>query len=75
MRQRYKLVVHFGSYAVGAEERMYLESKIKGGAAGGGYAQVLPMEDINLHFTGDMHAITSANAFSAFVVKFTPSAP
>ena len=34
---------------------------IKGGAAGGGYAQVLPMEDINLHFTGDMHAITTAN--------------
>ena len=34
---------------------------IKGGAAGGGYAQVLPMEDINLHFTGDMHAITYAN--------------
>lgn len=34
---------------------------IKGGAAGGGYAQVLPMEDINLHFTGDLHAITSAN--------------
>ena len=34
---------------------------VKGGAAGGGYAQVLPMEDINLHFTGDMHAITSAN--------------
>ena len=34
---------------------------IKGGAAGGGYAQVLPMEDINLHFTGDMHAITAAN--------------
>ncbi len=34
---------------------------IKGGAAGGGYAQVIPMEDINLHFTGDMHAITSAN--------------
>jgi len=34
---------------------------MKGGAAGGGYAQVLPMEDINLHFTGDMHAITSAN--------------
>ncbi|ASZ07683.1 formate--tetrahydrofolate ligase [Enterococcus thailandicus] len=41
---------------------------IKGGAAGGGYAQVLPMEDINLHFTGDMHAITSANnALSAFL--------
>ena len=34
---------------------------IKGGAAGGGYAQVFPMEDINLHFTGDMHAITAAN--------------
>lgn len=34
---------------------------IKGGATGGGYAQVLPMEDINLHFTGDMHAITAAN--------------
>lgn len=34
---------------------------IKGGAAGGGYSQVLPMEEINLHFTGDMHAITSAN--------------
>ena len=41
---------------------------IKGGAAGGGYAQVLPMEDINLHFTGDMHAITSANnALSAIL--------
>ncbi len=34
---------------------------IKGGAAGGGYAQIVPMSDINLHFTGDMHAITSAN--------------
>lgn len=34
---------------------------IKGGAAGGGYAQVIPMEDINLHFTGDLHAITAAN--------------
>ena len=34
---------------------------IKGGATGGGYSQVLPMDDINLHFTGDMHAITSAN--------------
>ena len=34
---------------------------IKGGAAGGGYAQIAPMEDINLHFTGDLHAITSAN--------------
>ena len=34
---------------------------VKGGAAGGGFAQVVPMEDINLHFTGDIHAITSAN--------------
>lgn len=34
---------------------------IKGGAAGGGYSQVVPMEDINLHFTGDMHALTAAN--------------
>lgn len=41
---------------------------VKGGAAGGGYAQVLPMEEINLHFTGDMHAITTANnALSAFI--------
>ena len=41
---------------------------MKGGAAGGGYSQVLPMEDINLHFTGDLHAITSANnALSAFI--------
>ncbi|OZI11740.1 formate--tetrahydrofolate ligase [Bacillaceae bacterium SAS-127] len=41
---------------------------IKGGATGGGYAQVLPMEDINLHFTGDIHAITTANnALSAFL--------
>ena len=34
---------------------------VKGGAAGGGYSQVVPMEDINLHFTGDFHAITTAN--------------
>ena len=41
---------------------------VKGGAAGGGYAQVMPMEDINLHFTGDFHAITSAhNLLSAMV--------
>lgn len=41
---------------------------VKGGATGGGYAQVLPMEDINLHFTGDMHAITTANnALSALI--------
>lgn len=38
---------------------------LKGGATGGGYSQVLPMEDINLHFTGDMHAITSAHNFLA----------
>ncbi len=41
---------------------------MKGGAAGGGYAQVLPMEDINLHFTGDFHAITSANNTIAALV-------
>ena len=41
---------------------------IKGGAAGGGYAQVVPMEDINLHFTGDMHAITAANNLIAAMV-------
>ncbi|MGH8260109.1 MAG: formate--tetrahydrofolate ligase, partial [Steroidobacteraceae bacterium] len=41
---------------------------MKGGAAGGGYAQVVPMEDINLHFTGDFHAITSAhNLLSALI--------
>ncbi len=41
---------------------------IKGGAAGGGYAQVIPMEDINLHFTGDIHAITSAHNLCAAVL-------
>jgi formate--tetrahydrofolate ligase len=41
---------------------------MKGGAAGGGYAQVVPMEDINLHFTGDFHAITSANNLLAALV-------
>jgi len=41
---------------------------IKGGAAGGGYSQVLPMEDINLHFTGDIHSVTSAhNLLSAML--------
>ena len=41
---------------------------MKGGAAGGGYAQVVPMEQINLHFTGDFHAITSAhNLLSALI--------
>lgn len=41
---------------------------VKGGAAGGGYAQVVPMEDINLHFTGDMHAITAANNLIAAAI-------
>ena len=41
---------------------------IKGGAAGGGYAQVLPMEDINLHFTGDFHAIGAANNLLAALI-------
>src|SRR6201982_1113482 len=41
---------------------------MKGGAAGGGYAQVVPMEDINLHFTGDFHAITSANNLLAAMI-------
>jgi formate--tetrahydrofolate ligase len=41
---------------------------IKGGAAGGGYAQVVPMEDINLHFTGDIHALTSANNLLAAMI-------
>ena len=41
---------------------------VKGGAAGGGYAQVVPMEDINLHFTGDFHAITSANNLLAAMI-------
>ena len=41
---------------------------IKGGAAGGGYAQVVPMEDINLHFTGDIHAITAANNLLAAII-------
>ena len=41
---------------------------VKGGAAGGGYAQVLPMEDINLHFTGDFHAITSANNLLSAII-------
>ena len=41
---------------------------IKGGAAGGGHSQVIPMEEINLHFTGDLHAVTSAhNLLSALI--------
>ena len=42
---------------------------VKGGAAGGGYAQVVPMEDINLHFTGDFHAIGAANNLLAVMVN------
>ena len=42
---------------------------IKGGAAGGGYAQVVPMEDLNLHFTGDLHAIGAANNLLAAVLE------
>ena len=45
---------------------------IKGGAAGGGYAQVVPMEDLNLHFTGDFHAITSAISSRAMPFRLTP---
>jgi len=41
---------------------------VKGGAAGGGYAQVVPMEDINLHFTGDIHAIGAANNLLAAMI-------
>ena len=41
---------------------------VKGGAAGGGYSQVLPMEDLNLHFTGDLHAVTSANNLLAAII-------
>ncbi|MFA5341495.1 MAG: formate--tetrahydrofolate ligase, partial [Clostridia bacterium] len=41
---------------------------VKGGAAGGGYAQVIPMEDINLHFTGDIHAVTAANNLMAALI-------
>jgi len=41
---------------------------VKGGAAGGGYSQVLPMEDINLHFTGDIHAITTAHNLVSAVI-------
>ena len=42
---------------------------VKGGAAGGGYAQVVPMEDINLHFTGDFHAIGAANNLLAAMLS------
>jgi len=41
---------------------------MKGGATGGGYSQVMPMEDINLHFTGDIHAVTSANNLLSSII-------
>ncbi|MFR7510766.1 MAG: formate--tetrahydrofolate ligase, partial [Muribaculaceae bacterium] len=41
---------------------------VKGGAAGGGYSQVVPMEDINLHFTGDIHAMTTANNLLSSII-------
>ena len=50
-----------GSYSSYVSHHLDHAFGIKGGAAGGGYAQVVPMEDLNLHFTGDFHAITSAN--------------
>ncbi len=61
---------HLGKKAVLAlrEPSMGPVFGIKGGAAGGGYAQVVPMEDINLHFTGDMHAIGAANNLIAAVL-------
>ena len=54
---------HIGKNAIGVlrEPSLGPVFGIKGGATGGGYSQVVPMEDINLHFTGDMHAITSCN--------------
>ncbi len=54
---------HVGKNAIGAlrEPSLGPVFGLKGGATGGGYSQVVPMEDINLHFTGDLHAITSAN--------------
>ena len=45
---------------------------VKGGAAGGGYAQVVPMEDLNLHFTGDIHAISAANNLLAAMIDLDP---
>ncbi len=64
-----------GLNAIGKKDMMCLREPslgpcfgVKGGAAGGGYAQVVPMEDINLHFTGDIHAITTANNLLAALV-------
>ncbi len=60
--------LHKNAVAVLREPSLGPVMGIKGGAAGGGYAQVMPMDEINLHFTGDIHAITCANnAISAFI--------
>ena len=56
------------SLAVLREPSMGPVFGVKGGATGGGYSQVVPMEDINLHFTGDMHAITSANNLLSSII-------
>jgi formate--tetrahydrofolate ligase len=48
---------------------------MKGGATGGGYAQVLPMDDINLHFTGDFHAITTAHALLSAICSSWVNSP
>ena len=56
------------SLAVLREPSMGPVFGMKGGATGGGYAQIIPMEDINLHFTGDIHAITSANNLLAAMI-------
>ena len=63
---------HIGKQAVVAMREPSLGPVfgIKGGAAGGGYSQVLPMEDINLHFTGDFHAIGAANNLLALLKRY-----
>ena len=67
-RQQFRIGLALGLNKIGRKAVVALREPslgpcfgMKGGAAGGGYAQVLPMEKINLHFTGDFHAITSAN--------------
>ena len=60
----------YNSIAVLREPSLGPVFGIKGGATGGGYSQVVPMEDINLHFTGDMHAIESANNLICAAIIF-----
>jgi formate--tetrahydrofolate ligase len=60
--------LNYNSLAVLREPSLGPVFGIKGGATGGGYSQVIPMEDINLHFTGDMHAITAANNLLSAVI-------